>query len=801
MEILAEFPVIFGIVDYIPCDSADFISEGTQPQVCTPGVAVAPNLSPGSYVAFVAPLYFGSVPDPKHYRTTIIVEPTPPETCLVSAWEAEYRLGSVFVGQSSVSEVPVVNASQRVIEVTASVDAPFLHVLQPGPFTVQPQETLWIPVQFTAPVAGYVDCGISFTGNGCLPLVGELTVEGEIPPLVPGPPVLQPGRTCGSVALQINLGGNSADVNYVIAASVDHWVTTLYVQTDGSLGVVPIAEAASTWNNILAEDIAGFVPGQMLRTRSLATLGGHTTPFGAESSLEIPACPQLTAPQELTIQRIEEDLLLRWQPVLYDASGHFPVMDAKYIVRARDSFQAPATIIDTVQSDSIVLYGETAARGRRFYEIIVLSEQGPLLPSLMLTAPDPGEVLTGPFIMAAIDKGAGRVSENVCAVFQAKVNGTWINISERRMPQWMAGTAVWSAMVDVSAIPSGPCSLAVVETGPFGITRQAHEVVINLPPVPSIITTINGGIVTFDGSGSSDAEGPITMYCWTMPNGTHQYGPVVSIPTAPGDTSHVTLEVTDNAGETRASSSGVVCNAAGDCGDIGLQCGCKKMEINDSGKVKGKKKKFTNGLSLNDNNPGTTDDNQLLGPRAEGSNSQPPKDPLAAFNFEVRAELIYKDADPPGPCIHYQQVQLSEQCNGTQINTGDWYGKPDWDDAPVGGSNWLDDNYDDEMTDNNLVHHEYGDNPEVDWLDAPTRAPDPKKLQQCAPGGLTYEGLFCAVVDGPLGCCRCKFKVKWTIGANGQVTTQPSLDKTDDPNDPNDDGLGCTNGAEGSCGC
>jgi hypothetical protein len=295
---------------------------------------------------------------------------------------------------------------------------------------------------------------------------------------------------------------------------------------------------------------------------------------------------------------------------------------------------------------------------------------------------------------------------------------------------------------------------------------------------------------------SYDPDGSIASYCWTLPDGTHEYGTTVTLPANPGDSTIVTLEVNDYNGITESSMIGYICYYELGCQIIGPQCGCVDMDVRKTGKIKGKNKYFPSSHTIDDGDFFTTDDDQKLGSHSKSAPANPKNSDTAmgSFNFEVYAKIQYTMGTNPGDCTHYQKFQLDEKCNGQQINTNDWYGQPDWDDHPVGGGTWANDDYDNENENSYRINHENGNKPEIDWIDGPMRTNRVRNLKNCAPGGLTYECLFCAVVDGPLGCCRCKFKVKWKMGSNGQIVETPTLDKTSA-------GLGCTTGAQGTCGC
>ncbi len=73
----------------------------------------------------------------------------------------------------------------------------------------------------------------------------------------------------------------------------------------------------------------------------------------------------------------------------------------------------------------------------------------------------------------------------------------------------------------------------------------------NLPPIANAgldQTTSVGTAVTFNGSGSSDADGTITSYAWSFGDGTTGTGSIVNHTYSASGTKTVTLIVTDNSG-------------------------------------------------------------------------------------------------------------------------------------------------------------------------------------------------------------------------------------------------------------
>jgi PKD repeat protein len=90
------------------------------------------------------------------------------------------------------------------------------------------------------------------------------------------------------------------------------------------------------------------------------------------------------------------------------------------------------------------------------------------------------------------------------------------------------------------------------------IINPTPEPTPNQPPISSFTTTPGSGapplIVTFDGSGSSDADGSITSYFWSFGDGSAATGSSTQHTYTEIGEYTVTLKVTDNMNETAVSS-------------------------------------------------------------------------------------------------------------------------------------------------------------------------------------------------------------------------------------------------------
>src|SRR3989344_6990480 len=69
---------------------------------------------------------------------------------------------------------------------------------------------------------------------------------------------------------------------------------------------------------------------------------------------------------------------------------------------------------------------------------------------------------------------------------------------------------------------------------------------------------IIGGVLTFDGSGSSDEEGPLTSYFWDFGDGNNAIGAIVTHKYSIAGNFTVTLAITDSGGLTVQDSASIL---------------------------------------------------------------------------------------------------------------------------------------------------------------------------------------------------------------------------------------------------
>ena len=112
---------------------------------------------------------------------------------------------------------------------------------------------------------------------------------------------------------------------------------------------------------------------------------------------------------------------------------------------------------------------------------------------------------------------------------------------------------------------AGTYHVTLTVTDGAGATNAVtHDVVVapvNQAPTAVFSSSATGLAASFDGSGSSDAEGPIASFAWDFGDGQTGTGATASHTYAAGGTYHVTLTVTDGGGATGAVAQDVVLTA------------------------------------------------------------------------------------------------------------------------------------------------------------------------------------------------------------------------------------------------
>ncbi|MET0525987.1 MAG: PKD domain-containing protein [Nocardioides sp.] len=122
-----------------------------------------------------------------------------------------------------------------------------------------------------------------------------------------------------------------------------------------------------------------------------------------------------------------------------------------------------------------------------------------------------------------------------------------------RRPGWRSGNALAFVMTGTGERRASSHDGALAPVLHLAYTTGQTP---NTPPVAAFTSQCSGLTCTFDGTGSSDAEGPIAGYQWTFPGETAS-GATAQHTFAAAGTHNVTLTVTDGAGATGSTTQPV----------------------------------------------------------------------------------------------------------------------------------------------------------------------------------------------------------------------------------------------------
>lgn len=111
------------------------------------------------------------------------------------------------------------------------------------------------------------------------------TIKAAVPP---APTLENPGSTYDRLKITLNNGGNPPDAEFAIAISDDNFVTTDYVQDDGTVGPTLGAEDWQTyadWGGATGSFITGLAPSTTYDVKVKARHGNYTeSEYGPEAS-------------------------------------------------------------------------------------------------------------------------------------------------------------------------------------------------------------------------------------------------------------------------------------------------------------------------------------------------------------------------------------------------------------------------------------------------------------------------------------------------------------------------------------
>ena len=100
-------------------------------------------------------------------------------------------------------------------------------------------------------------------------------------------------------------------------------------------------------------------------------------------------------------------------------------------------------------------------------------------------------------------------------------------------------------------------TLTVTDDGGATGTQSKTVSIVNTPPVASFTLGCGSLTCTANGSGSSDAEGPLTNYAWSFGDGTAASGQTVTHTYSASGSYTIRLTVTDNEGATSTTTRDV----------------------------------------------------------------------------------------------------------------------------------------------------------------------------------------------------------------------------------------------------
>jgi hypothetical protein len=322
----AEFPVLFGIVDYQPCDSADLLTYAQVSEVCTPTIITSECLPPGNYVAFVAPMYFTGVPVPMNYRATLTLETCePPCGGIISLSEDSLVFAPAYIGSLSVGSVIVTNAGTEPLCVDSVTTTGHVWQAIPSSFIVAPGQLFPVQVNFLPTFDHAFEGVIEFFSSDPEKPRDSIIVSGTgcHPAVEPPGPILHSAACPTAIYFELPLDSNREMTKYMVESSLDNfatsdvlpcyapyeddpfWVSAVHWGKYGQ-GVILDLEASTTYQvRLHAKDCTGI------------ELIGPAASIATEPAIEVATEP------ELTIMYVNENTIrLHWNPQVADSAGN-----------------------------------------------------------------------------------------------------------------------------------------------------------------------------------------------------------------------------------------------------------------------------------------------------------------------------------------------------------------------------------------------------------------------------------------------------------------------------------------------
>ena len=164
----------------------------------------------------------------------------------------------------------------------------------------------------------------------------------------------------------------------------------------------------------------------------------------------------------------------------------------------------------------------------------------------------------------SLGSGAGTPNIKPVAAFEAETDGLEVSVDGSGSSDadgtvasysWNFGdgTPAGSGVTATHTYAAGGnYTITLTVTDDDGATSVAATKLVSVttPPTAAFTETVTGSSVSFDGSTSTDAEGPIASYAWDFGDGSTGTGATPTHVYAAGDTYDVKLTVTDAAGAT-----------------------------------------------------------------------------------------------------------------------------------------------------------------------------------------------------------------------------------------------------------
>lgn len=130
--------------------------------------------------------------------------------------------------------------------------------------------------------------------------------------------------------------------------------------------------------------------------------------------------------------------------------------------------------------------------------------------------------------------------------------------------EWDALGEVFITLTVSSETPTGTPTSTPTGTPTASPTGTAPPA--NSPPIPSVTKTVSGNVYSYDASGSTDPDGTIVSYSWTVDGEPVRTGPLFEIDgsTFSAGTHTVKLAITDNDGATSTYRHEIITTIADD---------------------------------------------------------------------------------------------------------------------------------------------------------------------------------------------------------------------------------------------